>query len=126
MVDGPWLGDNKTAGCGANLNKELNRAYQIRRPVSEIFSSSAWTHQEGGNRSCYSYTISGWLVARCADGGLSRMQIRCTSSQVGKRIATDANCSWQPGGLTPPTKTLGPVPPRSMPVIEMEIQEGVL
>lgn len=38
----------------------------------------------------------------------------------------DANCSWQPGGLTPPTKTLGLVPPRIAPVIEMEIQEGVL
>lgn len=54
------------------------------------------------------------------------MQIRCTSSQVGKRIAADANRGWQQGGLTPPTKALGPVPPRSMPVIEMEIQEGVL
>lgn len=38
----------------------------------------------------------------------------------------DANCSWQPGGLTPSTKALGPVPPRSAPVIEMEIQEGLL
>lgn len=54
------------------------------------------------------------------------MQIRRTSSQVGKRIAADANCSWQPGGLTPPTKSLCPVPPRSMLVIEMEIQEVVL
>lgn len=78
------------------------------------------------NSSCYSSTISGWLEERCADGGLSRMQIRRTSSQVGKRIAADANCSWQPGGLTPPTKTLCLVPPRNMPVIEMEIQEGVL
>lgn len=33
----------------------------------------------------------------------------------------DANCSWQPGGLTPPTKALCPVPPRSAPVIEVEI-----
>lgn len=38
-----------------------------------------------------------------------------------ENISIDANCSWQPVGLTPPTKALGPVPPRSAPVIEMEI-----
>lgn len=38
----------------------------------------------------------------------------------------DANCSWQAGDLTPPTKAQGPLPLRSAPVIEMEILEGVL
>lgn len=38
----------------------------------------------------------------------------------------DANCRWQPGGLTPPTEALGPVPPRNVPAIEMEIQKGEL
>lgn len=72
-------------------------------------------------------TISGWL-----GGEMRRWRTEMHENQVhllaggNDNSSIDANCSWQRGDLTPPTKALGPVPPRSAPVIEMEIQEGVL